>query len=76
MKLCRKFSVHVTVNGSGKSSQAKAIAHGISRALEKYEPTLRKELKNKQFLQRDPRVVERKKPGRHKARRGFQWVKR
>jgi len=76
MKLCRKFSVHVTVNGSGKSSQAKAIAHGISRALERFEPTLRKELKNKQFLQRDPRVVERKKPGRHKARRGFQWVKR
>src|ERR1700761_2759236 len=66
----------ITVNGGGLSGQAGAVRHGISRALVNYEPTLRAALKPGGFLTRDPRAVERKKYGRPKARRSFQFSKR
>src|SRR5476649_1730249 len=68
-----QFDVVVTVNGGGLSGQAGAVRHGISRALVAYEPTLRPVLKPGGFLTRDPRAVERKKYGRPKARRSFQF---
>lgn len=71
-----KYDFTVTVCGGGKSGQAGAVLHGIARALEKIEPELRKSLKKEGFLTRDPRVVERKKPGRHKARKKPQYSKR
>ena len=71
-----QFDVVVTVNGGGLSGQAGAVRHGISRALTYYEPDLRGILKVAGFLTRDSRVVERKKYGRAKARRSFQFSKR
>ncbi len=71
-----QFDVYCTVNGGGLSGQAGALRHGISRALTNYEPDLRGILKVAGFLTRDPRVVERKKYGRAKARRSFQFSKR
>lgn len=71
-----EFDVICTVKGSGLSGQAGAVRHGISRALVAYEPTLRPVLKPYGFMTRDPRVVERKKYGRAKARRSFQFSKR
>ena len=71
-----QFDVYCTVTGGGLSGQAGALRHGISRALVNYEPDLRKILKQAGFLTRDPRVVERKKYGRAKARRSFQFSKR
>ena len=71
-----QFDVMCTVKGGGLSGQAGAIRHGISRALVAYEPELRKILKAAGFLTRDARVVERKKYGRRKARRSFQFSKR
>src|ERR1700749_3571066 len=71
-----QFDVIVTVKGGGLSGQAGAVRHGISRALVAYEPTLRAALKPGGFLTRDPRVVERKKYGKPKARRSFQFSKR
>jgi small subunit ribosomal protein S9 len=71
-----QFDVIVSVNGGGLSGQAGAVRHGISRALVNYEPTLRAALKPGGFLTRDPRAVERKKYGRPKARRSFQFSKR
>ena len=71
-----QFDVIVTVTGGGLSGQAGAVRHGISRALTYYEPDLRPILKVAGFLTRDPRVVERKKYGRAKARRSFQFSKR
>jgi len=71
-----QFDVIVTVKGGGLSGQAGAVRHGISRALVAYEPTLRPVLKPGGFLTRDPRAVERKKYGRPKARRSFQFSKR
>lgn len=71
-----QFDVVCTVVGSGLSGQAGAIRHGISRALVAYEPSLRPVLKPHGFMTRDPRVVERKKYGRAKARRSFQFSKR
>ena len=71
-----QFDVEVTVNGGGLSGQAGAVRHGISRALVAYEPGLRTALKPGGFLTRDPRAVERKKYGRPKARRSFQFSKR
>ena len=71
-----QFDVIVTVNGGGLSGQAGAVRHGISRALVNYEPSLRPVLKPGGFLTRDPRAVERKKYGRPKARRSFQFSKR
>ncbi len=71
-----QFDVIVTVVGGGLSGQAGAVRHGISRALVAYEPSLRAALKPGGFLTRDPRVVERKKYGKRKARRSFQFSKR
>jgi len=71
-----EFDVDVTVVGSGLSGQAGAVRHGIAKALTNYEPGLRVALKPHGFLTRDSRVVERKKYGRAKARRSFQFSKR
>jgi small subunit ribosomal protein S9 len=71
-----EFDVDVTVVGSGLSGQAGAVRHGIAKALTNYEPGLRAALKPHGFLTRDSRVVERKKYGRAKARRSFQFSKR
>ncbi|MCZ4299034.1 30S ribosomal protein S9 [Henriciella marina] len=71
-----EFDVICTVKGSGLSGQAGAVRHGIARALVNYEPGLRSVLKPFGFLTRDPRTVERKKYGRAKARRSFQFSKR
>jgi small subunit ribosomal protein S9 len=71
-----EFDVDVTVTGSGLSGQAGAVRHGIAKALTYYEPGLRTALKPHGFLTRDSRVVERKKYGRAKARRSFQFSKR
>jgi len=71
-----QFDVVVTVNGGGLSGQAGAVRHGISKALTYYEPDLRSVLKRGGFLTRDSRVVERKKYGRAKARKSFQFSKR
>ncbi len=71
-----QFDVDVTVEGSGLSGQAGAVRHGISKALTYYEPGLRAVLKPHGFLTRDSRVVERKKYGKAKARRSFQFSKR
>ena len=71
-----QFDVVVSVQGSGLSGQAGAVRHGISKALTYYEPGLRTLLKPHGFLTRDSRVVERKKYGKAKARRSFQFSKR
>lgn len=71
-----QFDVFATVTGGGLSGQAGAVRHGISKALTLYEPGLRPALKKGGFLTRDSRVVERKKFGRAKARRSFQFSKR
>ncbi|HYH17184.1 MAG TPA: 30S ribosomal protein S9 [Azospirillum sp.] len=71
-----QFDVLCTVTGGGLSGQAGAVRHGISKALTYYEPGLRPPLKAAGFLTRDARVVERKKYGRAKARRSFQFSKR
>ena len=71
-----QFDVEVTVTGSGLSGQAGAVRHGLAKALTYYEPELRAVLKPHGFLTRDPRVVERKKYGKAKARRSFQFSKR
>jgi small subunit ribosomal protein S9 len=71
-----QFDVMATVTGGGLSGQAGAVRHGISKALTLYEPGLRPPLKKEGFLTRDSRVVERKKYGRRKARRSFQFSKR
>ena len=68
--------VIATVSGGGLSGQAGAVRHGISRALTYFEPELRSILKKAGFLTRDSRAVERKKYGRAKARRSFQFSKR
>jgi small subunit ribosomal protein S9 len=71
-----QFDIVCTVKGGGLSGQAGAVRHGISKALTYYEPGLRGVLKSGGFLTRDSRVVERKKYGRKKARRSFQFSKR
>jgi small subunit ribosomal protein S9 len=71
-----QFDVMATVKGGGLSGQAGAVKHGISKALSLYDPSLRPALKAAGFLTRDSRVVERKKYGRAKARRSFQFSKR
>ncbi|MHA6332353.1 30S ribosomal protein S9 [Qipengyuania sp. CAU 1752] len=70
------YDVIATVRGGGLSGQAGAVKHGISQALSKYEPELRATIKAAGFLTRDSRVVERKKYGRAKARKSFQFSKR
>jgi small subunit ribosomal protein S9 len=71
-----QYDVIATVKGGGLSGQAGAVRHGISTALTRYEPALRTTVKREGFLTRDPRVVERKKYGKAKARRSFQFSKR
>jgi small subunit ribosomal protein S9 len=71
-----QYDVIATVKGGGLSGQAGAVKHGIAQALSKYEPLLRSAVKAAGYLTRDPRVVERKKYGRAKARRSFQFSKR
>ena len=71
-----QFDVVCTVSGGGLSGQAGALRHGISKALTYFEPDLRTPLKKGGFMTRDSRVVERKKYGRKKARRSFQFSKR
>ncbi|MCK5384286.1 MAG: 30S ribosomal protein S9 [Alphaproteobacteria bacterium] len=71
-----KFDVMATVKGGGLSGQAGAVRHGISRALENFDPSLRPVLKKAGMMTRDDRIVERKKVGKHKARRTKQWAKR
>jgi small subunit ribosomal protein S9 len=71
-----QYDVVVTVAGGGLSGQAGAVRHGLSKALTYYEPELRGPLKKEGFLTRDARVVERKKYGKKKARRSFQFSKR
>jgi small subunit ribosomal protein S9 len=70
------YDVIATVKGGGLSGQAGAVKHGIAQALTRFEPALRTAVKRAGFLTRDPRVVERKKYGRAKARRSFQFSKR
>jgi small subunit ribosomal protein S9 len=71
-----QYDIIATVTGGGLSGQAGAVRHGLSKALTYYEPDLRPVLKKEGFLTRDPRVVERKKYGKAKARRSFQFSKR
>jgi len=71
-----QFDVMATVAGGGLSGQAGAVKHGVSKALQLYEPALRGALKAAGFLTRDSRVVERKKYGKAKARKSFQFSKR
>ncbi|MDP2739754.1 MAG: 30S ribosomal protein S9 [Pseudorhodobacter sp.] len=71
-----QFDVTATVAGGGLSGQAGAVKHGVSKALQLYEPSLRAALKAAGFLTRDSRVVERKKYGKAKARKSFQFSKR
>lgn len=71
-----QYDIVVSVAGGGLSGQAGAVRHGLSKALTHYEPELRSPLKREGFLTRDSRVVERKKYGRKKARRSFQFSKR
>ena len=76
LKSLQRFKVTAKVNGGGISGQADAVRHGISRALELFDANFRKKLKKAGFLTRDPRKVERKKPGLKKARKGPRWAKR
>jgi small subunit ribosomal protein S9 len=71
-----QYDIVCTVKGGGLSGQAGAVKHGIAQALTRYEPVLRAPVKAAGFLTRDPRAVERKKYGRAKARRSFQFSKR
>ncbi len=71
-----KFTITAHLVGGGVSSQAQALRHGLARALEKDEPTLRGQLKSKGYLKRDPRAKERRKFGLKKARKAPQWSKR
>jgi len=71
-----KYDISATAKGGGISGQAGALRHGISKALIEADPNLRPLLRQRGFLTRDPRVKERKKYGRKRARRGFQFTKR
>lgn len=71
-----KFRVAAVIRGGGLSAQAEAMRHATARALLKFNPEFRKRLKRAGYLTRDPRMVERKKPGLKKARRAPQWSKR
>ena len=73
---CGKFDVVAMVQGGGLTGQAGAIRLGLARALEKYNPDYRPPMKRHGFMTRDPRMVERKKVGRVKARKSPQWVRR
>jgi small subunit ribosomal protein S9 len=73
---CGGFDVWLTVRGGGQGGQAGAIRHGLAKAMAVYDPFLKPVLRRFGLLTRDPRMVERKKPGQAKARKKFQWVKR
>ena len=75
-QLVEQFDIKVNLDGGGVSGQAEALRLAISRALVKMDPELRPALKSKGLLRRDPRMVERKKPGQPKARKRFQFSKR
>jgi small subunit ribosomal protein S9 len=75
-ELLSRFDVRINVDGGGQTGQAGAIRMGIARALLKYDEALRATLRTKDMLTRDPREVERKKPGRPGARKRFQFSKR
>ena len=75
-KRAGQYDLTVSVAGGGLSGQAGAVRHGLAKALVNFEPDLRPVLKKEGFLTRDPRVVERKKYGKKKARRSFQFSKR
>lgn len=75
-EILRKYDIMATVKGGGKSGQVGALRLGIGRALIKLEPSLRKKLKGVGVLTRDPRMKERKKYGRKRARKRFQYTKR
>jgi small subunit ribosomal protein S9 len=75
-KRADQYDLMISVAGGGLSGQAGAVRHGLAKALLNYEPDLRSVLKKEGFLTRDPRVVERKKYGKKKARRSFQFSKR
>jgi small subunit ribosomal protein S9 len=70
------YTITALVHGGGHKAQAEAVRHGIARALNEMDPALRKDLKLKGYLTRDPRAKERKKFGLKAARRAFQWTKR
>jgi small subunit ribosomal protein S9 len=76
MKIGDKLGAVIKVKGGGLSAQAEAVRHGIARALVKFNADFKKRLRRVGYLTRDPRMVERKKYGLHKARRGHQWRKR
>lgn len=76
VELRDKFDVEANVTGGGQAGQAGAVAHGIARALQKFNPELRAALKKAGHLKRDPREKERKKPGQPGARKRFQFSKR
>lgn len=76
MKIADKFRIVVKTRGGGLNAQAEAIRLAIARSLVKFNPDFRKRLKRAGYLRRDPRMVERKKPGLKKARRAPQWAKR
>jgi small subunit ribosomal protein S9 len=76
MQLSDKFSINVTVKGGGTTGQAGAIRHGLTRALMKYDESMRPSLRKAGFVTRDAREVERKKVGLRKARRATQFSKR
>lgn len=76
VKIIEKFDIYVNVNGGGISGQAEAARHGIARALVKSDESLKSILKKDKFLTRDPRIKERKKYGRKRARKRFQYSKR
>lgn len=75
-KTLGQFDIICTVKGGGLSGQAGAIRHGVSRALDNFDPNFHSDLKQNGLLTRDPRVVERKKYGQHKARKSTQFSKR
>lgn len=74
--LADQYDIHVNLDGGGTNGQAEALRLAISRALVQINPEYKKELRANGFMTRDPRVVERKKPGRPKARKRFQFSKR
>lgn len=76
LEACGGFDVTVFVRGGGVMGQARAVRNAVARALAAYDPYLKPVLKKHDLLKRDPRTVERKKPGQKKARKKFQWVKR
>lgn len=76
MKLWGRFKVSAQIKGGGLHSQAEALRHGLARCLVKFNPDFRKRLRRADFLKRDPRMKERKKPGLKRARKAPQWSKR